>query len=113
MPFPHENSENADLLGVLWADVDSREVTCDCNSSCYTCGTDVVYYKIYKFPSDISNISDPIMTQVYEKAVDDGACVYEFGQPGWVMVVTWSQVVPYPYRANKYSYEVIVITHIA
>jgi hypothetical protein len=107
LPFPHDNSENADLLGVFWADADSSGVYCDCSSGCTSCGTDVVYYHFYKYGSNNTSSLDPAAQEIFTKSSSDGQKYGNgFREPTWVLVITWSQVIPYPYSANKYSFEV-------
>lgn len=103
-PFPHQNDEDADLLAPFWADADSSLVSCDCTAGCMSCGTDVVYYQVYSY---VSLQSTPQGLAVLAKANADGrAYIIGFQQADWVMVVTWSQVIPYRYTYNQYSFEV-------
>ena len=108
MPFPHDNSEDADLLGVFWSDFDSTGVYCDCSSDCRTCGTSVVYYQMYK--NDFKQNISAVAQKVLQKATADGQkYIPGFSIATWAMVVTWSQVVPYPYKYNLYSSEVSIL----
>ncbi len=108
MPFPHQNSEQADLLAPFWADADSSLVKCDCTSGCLSCGTDVVYYQVYSaYPTKPSTNIGPLAQVIFNKATADGlAYVSGFVAADWVMVITWSQVIPYRYTYNQYSFEV-------
>ena len=104
MPFPHDNSENADLLGVFWSDYDSTSINCDCTFNCRTCGRSVVYYHTYSLQE---GKTDNVTLQVLSQATTDGLnYIPGFTTATWVMVATWSQMVPFPYSSNQYSYEV-------
>ena len=92
--FPHSNMLNADLLGIYWSDADSSGVYQGC------CGVDMIYYHIY---SDKQNQS----LRIYSRATADGR---KYVSPkftaNWVMVITWSQMIPYPFETNQFSNEV-------
>ena len=108
--FPHSNRENADLLGVFWSDYDSKGVRCDCAVSCYTCGRSVVYYQTY---STTKNGEDVNYLQVLNITSAIGQkYIAGFIQATWVMVVTWSQMVPFPYTYNQNSTEVCLFVKI-
>ena len=110
MPFPHKNSEEADILAPFWADSDSTGVKCDCTAGCISCGTNVVYYHIYKFDSNLTYPENSTERKVLQQTNLNGKTYIKgFKRTDWVMVVTWSQVVPYPYSANKNSIEVSVV----
>lgn len=118
-PFPHQNSEQADLLAPFWADADSSCffyyfgpsnpcINCDCGPGCPTCGTNVVYYQIYSKTGD--SINATLTKAVLDKASADGSnYISGFGSADWVLVVTWSQVIPFRYSSNRYSYEVSML----
>ena len=107
MPFPHNNSEEADILAPFWADADSSGVKCDCTAGCSSCGTDVVYYHIYKLDSNRNYPTNSTEHKVLQRAKSDGKEYLKgFKRADWVMVVTWSQTIPYPYSANQNSMEV-------
>jgi hypothetical protein len=107
-PFPHQNSEQADLLAPFWADADSSGIYCDCGPWCPTCGTGVVYYQIYSKTGD--SINATLTAAVLDKASADGRrYISGFGSADWVLVVTWAQVIPFRYTSNQYSYEVSML----
>ena len=107
MPFPHNNNERADLLGVFWADSDSYGIRCDCSNDCYNCGTNVLYYHVYKSDPQQNFSANPSAQKVFGHASRDGKLyVPGFEQATWVLVATWSQMIPFPSAENKYSTEV-------
>ena len=95
--FPHFDGIQIDLISPFWADADSSGVY-------YDNGMDVVYYHVYQ-RNQFSSAADML---VFDIASADGQQF--FNNPtfsaGWVMVVTWSQVIPWPYYSNLYSSEV-------
>jgi hypothetical protein len=111
MPFPHQNSEQADLLAPFWADADSS----GCGPTTVTVGLgvlhvalDVVYYQIYSKTGD--SINATLTAAVLDKASADGRrYISGFGSADWVLVVTWAQVIPFRYTSNRYSYEVSML----
>ena len=107
MPFPHNDSENADLLGVFWSDFDSTGVSCDCQIECRTCGRSVVYYHVYSNNLLQNDQLDEFSKQILSRASHDGQkYITGFVEANWVMVVKWSQMIPFPYTYNQYSSEV-------
>ena len=110
MPFPHYNSEDADLLGVFWSDYDSTGINCDCSLGCRTCGRGIVYYQVYSCDPMQSSSPEGFVQNVLSKATTEGrAYIPGFNIATWVMIVTWSQMVPFPYSYNQYSSEVCKI----
>ena len=111
MPFPHDNSEKADLLAVFWADSDSSGIFCDCAPGCYTCGNNVVYYHIYKFLPE-QRPFDPLTEQIYNMTIKDGQYIFGNYDTAFALVVTWSQMLPFPSYYNKYSLEVFLMFYL-
>ena len=104
-PFPHNDGLSADLIGAFWADADSSGISDDQSSN------GVVYYQVYQFSALASPLT-PSQQRVFDLATRDGQ-TYINGSfsANWVMVVTWSQIVPYPYYYNQYSIEVNYSIH--
>ena len=99
-PFPHYDDLNADLLGAFWADADSSGMYYDQS------GNSVVYYHVYQKTSD-TTLPPPSQQRVFDMATRDGQTYISSSfSANWVMVVTWSQVVPWPFNSNQYSSEV-------
>ena len=106
VPFPHDNSEDVDLLGVFWADSDSKGITCDCTADCSICGTGVIYYQIYNFENQTVTFNE-VAQEVLNRTTSDGVkYVPGFVSSSWVLVATWSQIFPYVYSYNNFSLEV-------
>ena len=106
MLFPHDNSEDVDLLAPFWADTDSSGITCDCYD-----GTGVVYYHVYKLNPNQVFPANSVEAEIFHRATLDGKLyIPGFKKADWVMVVTWSNVIPYPYATNKNSVEVSINT---
>ena len=100
--FPHYDGLNVDLLGAFWADADSSGRASDC------CG-DVVHYQIYRLVSHTldSNQTSKTVQRVLDLATLEGQLyVASSFKANWVMVVTWKDVIPWPFNENQYSYEV-------
>jgi hypothetical protein len=96
------NKTSFPVLAPFWADSDSSGVTCDCTPGCHTCGTSVVYYQIYTtFRGDMERYKNRAMIEGRTKCK-----LRTFRRPDWVMVVTWSRMVPSPYSSNQHSTEV-------
>ena len=92
MPFPRSNE--GDLLGVYWSDADTSGTNSDC------CGDDLIYFHIY---ADNTNQS----RRIYNRATADGRkYINPTFTANWVMVVTWSRMIPRPYDINQFSNEV-------
>ena len=106
-PFPRNDSSSADLIAPFWADADSSGVKCDCTSGCATCGADVVYYQVYENDPTVGVTAGSTTQKMLDLATADGQkSVPGFVTANWVMVVTWSQSIPYPYSSNQNSFEV-------
>ena len=102
MLFPRNNSEDADLLAPFWADADSSGVYCDCTTGYSSCGTNVVYYHIYKTDTSKKYPLNSTESIVFGQGTADGRpYVPGFKKADWVMVVTWSHLTPYPSSAKK------------
>ena len=98
-PFPHYDGLNADLLGAFWADADSSGIYYDQS------GNGVVYYHVYQKTSGTA-LPSPSEQRVFDMATRDGQKYLNNAfSANWVMVVTWSQIVPWPHYYNKYSSE--------
>ena len=107
MSFPIVNNTYTDILAPFWADSDSTGIFCDCVTGCGTCGTGVVYYHVYKYIPNKYYPPNSTDLRVFDVATFDGKYyVPGFKKADWVMVVTWSNVIPFSYSYNKDSFEV-------
>ena len=102
-PFPHRDGLDVDLLGAFWADADSSGRTSDC------CG-DVVYYHVYKkdlqSSSSTSKVSRSVQRILDMATLEGQLYIANSFQANWAMVVTWKDLIPWPFDENQYSYEV-------
>ena len=97
--FPHYDNLNSDLLGPFWADADSSGITSDC------CNIGVVYYHMFQF--NVNQVLSELEQRVFDLATLDGQRYIDSTFVArWVLLVTWSQMIPYPYADNQYSFEV-------
>jgi hypothetical protein len=104
LPFPHQDGLFVDLLSPFWADADSTGVLYDC------CGVDVVYYHIYQTNPARTTPLSPTEQLVFDLATSEGQTYLSTNFiANWVMVVTWSNLIPYPYSYNQFSFEVLNI----
>lgn len=98
LPIP--NQINLPVIAPLWVDNDARTKSnqCSTNSS--------VHYAIYTDEVNATGHIDDTTTYILKRAEIEASMRDQHFKPNWVLVITWINMVPWPYEQYKYSNEV-------